>query len=166
MTLEELVEAVNGLATELMPLRPLGSQDGLDGRTVRYYGTRGLIPRPSAYTGGRARYGASHLLRLLLIRKLQGEHQTLKAIERALSSLGDAEVLARLLDEAAAPVPGPAAPSAPTGTPLTLTPGGTVCVPEHVLMDPELRRELARNLRALAAWLDPAAADQDGGAPR
>lgn len=108
LTLDELVEAVNALLPELVPEQPKDTvRADLDARTVRYYCTRGLLPRPSAYTGGRARYEGAHLLRALLIKRMQAEHHGLKAIERSLTGLGDAEVLAALTAPGRSAAPGP-----------------------------------------------------------
>jgi DNA-binding transcriptional MerR regulator len=59
-------------------------------RTVRYYVQQGLLPSPGLGAG--ARYGAGHLDRLRLIRRLQREHLPLAEIRRRLERLNDASI--------------------------------------------------------------------------
>lgn len=55
-------------------------------RMVRYYTARGLLPRPG--TRGRAlTYGRTHLLRLVAIKRLQGEGLSLDEIAERLQSM-------------------------------------------------------------------------------
>ena len=92
-----LLAEVNALLPALAPSQDRQTvRNTLDSRTVRYYTTRGLLPRPSAYTGGRAHYGPSHVLRLAFIKHLQAEHQSLKTIERTLKGLSDDDILEAL----------------------------------------------------------------------
>src|SRR5687767_11109930 len=78
MTMEELVEAADGMVTQLAPRQTRYKvTERPDARTIRYYVTQGLLPKPLGYDGGRARYGTTHLLRLLVVKKLQAEHHTL-----------------------------------------------------------------------------------------
>jgi DNA-binding transcriptional MerR regulator len=63
-------------------------------RTIRYYVQQGLLPSPGLGAG--ARYGASHLARLRLIRRLQREHLPLAEIRRRLEDLDDDSVRALL----------------------------------------------------------------------
>ena len=177
LSLERLVDGVNALLPALAPHQIRGTvRDTVDARTVRYYTTQGLLPRPSAYTGGRAHYGASHVLRLALIKKLQAEHHSLKVIRRRLEGLSDDGALAALLGAAPRPAvaratdaparppaePLPRAPSPPPGgeRSLKLSPGGVLKIPEAVLRDARTRAALAENLETLAAWLR--ATDDEG----
>src|ERR1700759_2913704 len=60
-------------------------------RMVRYYTARGLLPRPGPR--GRALvYGRSHLLRLVAIKRMQGEGMSLDEIAERLHALSPAEV--------------------------------------------------------------------------
>ncbi len=70
---------------------------GVTPRTIRYYIAQGLLPSPGQVGPG-ARYGEAHLGRLLLIRRLQREHQPLAAIRARLAGLGDDDV-ARLMGD-------------------------------------------------------------------
>jgi len=55
-------------------------------RMIRYYTARGLLPRPG--TRGRAlAYGRTHLLRLVAIKRLQGEGLSLDEIAERLDAL-------------------------------------------------------------------------------
>lgn len=73
-------------------------------RMVRYYTARGLLPRPG--TRGRAlTYGRTHLLRLVAIKRLQGEGLSLDQIAERLQSMSAEEV------ESLAAIPSSAMPA-------------------------------------------------------
>ncbi|GJO15712.1 helix-turn-helix domain-containing protein [Mycobacterium marinum] len=60
-------------------------------RMIRYYTARGLLPRPG--TRGRAlTYGRTHLLRLVAIKRLQGQGLSLGEIAERLEALSPAEL--------------------------------------------------------------------------
>ncbi|KOG35802.1 MerR family transcriptional regulator [Streptomyces wedmorensis] len=65
----------------------LAARAGVTVRTVRFYGTRGLLPPPVIGARRVGRYGAEHLSRLALIEELQRQGMTLAAIERYLEQL-------------------------------------------------------------------------------
>jgi DNA-binding transcriptional MerR regulator len=158
MTMEELVDAADGIVAELAPRQTRYKvTDRPDARTIRYYVTQGLLPKPLGYDGGRARYGGTHLLRLLFIKQLQADHHTLTRIGALLEGKTDEDVLARIVSGAAESLETvePALHVSPSsGAPrLALAPGGWVEVPGGVLSDPKKRAQLAENLEALAAWL-------------
>ncbi len=181
MTIDDLVDE----ADRLLPVFA-GRQtrykvtDRPDVRTIRYYVTRGLLPRASGYEGGRARYGGAHLMRLLLIKKLQAEHHTLTRISSTLEGADDRSVLRLLLGEdsdpsrtsesgaesiALPPEPGEAPPrasmSAPARGPLAgrtvrrveLPGGASLDVPPETVANPAAREALARALEEVAATL-------------
>ncbi len=171
LTLDELVEAADALLREVKQTRYAVSERP-DVRTVRYYTTRGLLPKPLSYDGGRARYGYAHLVRLLAIKRMQAEHFTLEQVARALERKNDDDVTAlvetrthadvvtppRSLDQV--PPLRPAAdddrvPVRPAGGALALelAPGGRVIVEPAVMQDPEKRERLADNLEQLARML-------------
>ncbi len=86
-----------------------------DARTIRYYGTLGLVDKPAEMRGRTAYYGRRHLLQLVAIKKLQARGLTLAEVQSELQSLSDQAL------ESLASVPsfsGPAragaAPAAPT----------------------------------------------------
>ncbi len=60
---------------------------GVTVRTVRFYGTRGLLPPPVIGPRRVGHYGPEHLARLELIEELQRQGMTLAAIERYLGQL-------------------------------------------------------------------------------
>ena len=93
---------------KMLDLNDLCQQSGVTTRTVRYYVQQGLLPSPGLGAG--ARYGQGHLVRLRLIRRLQGEHLPLAEIRRRLEGLDDGAVQALL--EASAPADPPPATSA------------------------------------------------------
>ncbi|MFI9202125.1 MerR family transcriptional regulator [Streptomyces sp. NPDC053048] len=67
----------------------LAARAGVTVRTVRFYGTRGLLPPPEIGPRRVGRYGPGHLSRLALIEELQHQGLTLAAIERYLRRLPD-----------------------------------------------------------------------------
>lgn len=65
----------------------LAARAGVTVRTVRFYGTKGLLPPPVIGPRRVGRYGGAHLARLALIEELQHQGMTLAAIERYLRQL-------------------------------------------------------------------------------
>ncbi|WP_395575918.1 MerR family transcriptional regulator [Streptomyces sp. BK79] len=65
----------------------LAARAGVTVRTVRFYGTKGLLPPPVIGPRRVGRYGGEHLARLALIEELQHQGMTLAAIERYLRRL-------------------------------------------------------------------------------
>lgn len=61
-------------------------ETGLSRRTIHYYTKERLIPPPLG-TGGGARYGEEHRLRLLLIQAMQKSHLKLSGIREALDAM-------------------------------------------------------------------------------
>lgn len=81
---------------ETFDLAELATRSGVSPRTVRYYIQQGLLPAPETRGPG-AHYGAEHVDRLRLIRRLQREHLPLAEIRRRISGLDASQV--RLLLE-------------------------------------------------------------------
>jgi DNA-binding transcriptional MerR regulator len=75
---------------------------GVTPRTVRYYIAQGLLVSPAG-AGPGARYGAHHLARLRLIRRLQRDHLPLAEIRRRLAAISDEEAIERARDATAPP---------------------------------------------------------------
>ncbi|MGP4087620.1 MerR family transcriptional regulator, partial [Streptomyces sp. KR55] len=65
----------------------LAARAGITVRTVRFYGTKGLLPPPVIGPRRVGHYGGEHLARLALIEELQHQGMTLAAIERYLQQL-------------------------------------------------------------------------------
>ncbi|NGO12725.1 MerR family transcriptional regulator [Streptomyces sp. HC44] len=65
----------------------LAARAGVTVRTVRFYGTKGLLPPPVIGPRRVGHYGQEHLARLALIEELQRQGMTLAAIERYLEQL-------------------------------------------------------------------------------
>ncbi|WP_372497813.1 MerR family transcriptional regulator, partial [Streptomyces clavuligerus] len=65
----------------------LAARAGVTVRTIRFYGTRGLLPPPQIGPRRVGHYGQEHLSRLALIGELQHQGMTLAAIERHLERL-------------------------------------------------------------------------------
>ena len=94
-TLTELVaEAVASIAT-LPPPKNGQVRAVPDERTVRYYGTLGLLDRPSAMRGRTALYGRRHLAQVVAIKRLQSAGRSLAEIQALWPELDDA-TLARM----------------------------------------------------------------------
>jgi DNA-binding transcriptional MerR regulator len=94
----------------------LATLAGVTPRTIRYYVSIGLLPSPGQ-AGPGTRYGAGHLARLRLIRRLQREHLPLGEITLRLDGLDDVAVEAALTADDLAASTGPSAePSNETGS--------------------------------------------------
>ncbi|MEU6770018.1 MerR family transcriptional regulator [Streptomyces sp. NPDC046759] len=65
----------------------LAARAGVTVRTVRFYGSKGLLPPPVIGPRRVGHYGPDHLARLALIEELQQQGMTLAAIERYLRQL-------------------------------------------------------------------------------
>ncbi|SDP20583.1 DNA-binding transcriptional regulator, MerR family [Streptomyces sp. cf386] len=65
----------------------LAARAGVTVRTVRFYGTKGLLPPPEIGPRRVGHYGQEHLARLALIEELQQQGMTLAAIERYVQQL-------------------------------------------------------------------------------
>ncbi|MEU6084146.1 MerR family transcriptional regulator [Streptomyces sp. NPDC047108] len=88
MTEQTTPEAEASAEDELaLTVDELAARAGVTVRTVRFYGTRGLLPPPAIGPRRVGRYGEEHLSRLALIEELQSHGMTLAAIERYLSHL-------------------------------------------------------------------------------
>ncbi len=82
-----------------------------DARTIRYYGTLGLLDKPAEMRGRTAFYGRRHLLQLVAIKRLQAQGHKLAEIQQELSGRGDAEL------EELAKVPAFSGPARETAAP-------------------------------------------------
>jgi DNA-binding transcriptional MerR regulator len=188
LTLEELIDTVDALVAKVAPEQTRYKvRERPDVRTVRYYTSRKLLPKPLSYDGGRARYGYLHVLRLLRIKQLQAARQTLAAIGPRLegttaADLEQALAIAplrrpqvvkapafksrRATEPAPAPeqaAPGPVLPAV-AGRPIQrfTIDAGSVDLDTAALTDPHQRQRAADQLRALAEAL---LAGEPGAAP-
>ncbi len=180
LTIEQLVAAADALLARLVPKQTRHKvRQRPDVRTIRYYVSTGLLPKPANYAGGRARYSGTHLLRLVLVKRLQAEHQTLRAIRSRLAAASDEDVLRDLLQPGAG-APGAGAPPAArlrlvggeTAAPSTprsvvvrrfvLSAGASLDLLEEGLADPRWRLAVAEKMEEIVRWLR--APDTDGDA--
>jgi DNA-binding transcriptional MerR regulator len=76
---------------DALDLTALAAAADVSTRTVRYYIQQGLLPAPEARGPG-AHYGAEHLARLKVIKRLQREHLPLSEIRRRLEALPPDEI--------------------------------------------------------------------------
>ncbi|MEU3599034.1 MerR family transcriptional regulator [Streptomyces sp. NPDC006798] len=81
------VHGTGGVDGPTLTVDELAARAGVTVRTVRFYGTRGLLPPPVIGPRRVGRYGPEHLSRLALIEELQRQGMTLAAIERYLEQL-------------------------------------------------------------------------------
>ena len=88
-TLSELVaEAATRL--EALPTPKNGQVRAVpDERTIRYYGTIGLLDRPAAMRGRTALYGRRHLAQVVAIKRMQSAGHSLADIHAMWSTLDD-----------------------------------------------------------------------------
>lgn len=75
----------------------LAEEANVSGRTIRYYVQRGLLPAPE-FHGKDTSYTYIHLLRLKVIKRLQGEHLPLDEIQAKLVGASERD-LERILGE-------------------------------------------------------------------
>ncbi|MET7325189.1 MerR family transcriptional regulator [Streptomyces sp. NPDC005549] len=76
-----------GAGGQTLTIDELAARAGVTVRTVRFYGTRGLLPPPVIGPRRVGHYDGEHLARLALIEELQHQGMTLAAIERYLGQL-------------------------------------------------------------------------------
>ncbi|WP_217207942.1 MerR family transcriptional regulator [Streptomyces sp. AC550_RSS872] len=76
-----------GTEETTLTIDELAARAGVTVRTVRFYGTKGLLPPPVLGPRRVGHYGRDHLARLALIEELQQQGMTLAAIERYLHQL-------------------------------------------------------------------------------
>jgi len=94
-TLPELVVQVAERIAALPPPKNGQVRAVPDERTVRYYGTIGLLDRPAAMRGRTALYGARHLAQVVAIKRLQSSGKSLSEIQTLWPTLDD-PTLARM----------------------------------------------------------------------
>lgn len=104
VTVDELAHRAN----VILSMADLALADGrtasrIDTRTVRFYQTLGLIPKPE-YEGRRALYSTTHLLRLIAAKQLQAEGYSLAQIQASLPARPDKQLLKAISNAAAEPV--------------------------------------------------------------
>ena len=76
---------------ESIDILELSDRTKVSPRTIRYYVQQGLLPAPEARGPG-AHYGAEHVDKLKLIRRLQAEHLPLSEIRKRIEKLSPEEV--------------------------------------------------------------------------
>lgn len=81
-------------------LADLERETGVNGRTIRYYISEGLLP-PAYGRGPGATYDLGHLARLQMIQILKNQHLPLGDIRQRLNDLSNSEILALLNIQAA-----------------------------------------------------------------
>jgi len=169
-TINELVEEVEQRIAAL-PKPQNGQVRAVpDDRTIRYYGTIGLLDRPSAMRGRTALYGKKHVAQIVTIKRLQTMGRSLAEIQALWPTLDDT-TLSRMSGvelpnvaksksarrefwkDAPAPAPAPAHPYRTAAPPQTLPER-----PAHVegAGEPpaELRIELAPHISLSIALSD------------
>ena len=85
LSLDELIAVIQKLLTLIAPVQTRYKVSEIpDSRTIRYYISQGLMPKPLNYSGGRANYDNTHVLTLLFIKKMQAAHFSLRQIKQKL----------------------------------------------------------------------------------
>jgi len=94
-TIAELADA-SAAALDALGIAARNGQvrDRPDVRTIRYYGTLGLVDRPTEMTGRTALYGDRHLLQVLAVKALQARGATLADVQRTLVGASEPELRA------------------------------------------------------------------------
>jgi DNA-binding transcriptional MerR regulator len=92
-TITELADA-SAAALDALGIAARNGQvrDRPDVRTIRYYGTLGLIDPPAEMTGRTARYGGRHLLQVLAVKAVQARGDSLADAQRILVGASDEEL--------------------------------------------------------------------------
>ncbi|WEO94125.1 MerR family transcriptional regulator [Streptomyces sp. FXJ1.172] len=80
-------DATADAGEQTLTIDELAARAGVTVRTVRFYGSKGLLPPPVIGPRRVGRYGPVHVARLALIEELQQQGMTLAAIERYLRQL-------------------------------------------------------------------------------
>lgn len=138
-----------------------------DERTLRWYGTIGLLDRPLSWRGRTALYGERHRLQVLAVKRLQSAGWPIASIQERLLGADDATLSAVAVDAPTQPVPAAAEAEAPRSrsafwaAPATSTPtaqtrlhvdlgvGAELVLPADAADQPGLEAALA----PLRAWL-------------
>ena len=94
-TLPELVSQAVAKIAALPPPKNGQVRAIPDERTIRYYGTIGLLDRPVAMRGRTALYGRRHLAQVVAIKRLQSLGRSLAEIQASWPTLDD-DTLARM----------------------------------------------------------------------
>lgn len=118
-TIAELADA-SAAALDALGVAARNGQvrDRPDVRTIRYYGTLGLIDPPAEMTGRTARYSGRHLLQVLAVKAVQARGESLADAQRTLVGASDEELRSAIgpgLSAALAAVPPPALAAAQEG---------------------------------------------------
>jgi DNA-binding transcriptional MerR regulator len=102
--LDEIAErATDVLDSRHVVVRDGRASEGVDPRTIRFYQTLGIVPKP-AYEGRKALYGREHLVRVVAAKLLQSEGHSLAQIQAALPARATDELVAALLEIGASDV--------------------------------------------------------------
>ncbi|WBO62597.1 MerR family transcriptional regulator [Streptomyces camelliae] len=80
-------DATSDTGEQTLTIDELAARAGVTVRTVRFYGSKGLLPPPEIGPRRVGRYGTGHVARLALIEELRQQGMTLAAIERYLRQL-------------------------------------------------------------------------------
>lgn len=96
LSLDELVAKANELLPRVLPEAEKLRQSELNPRLVRHFATLGLLDE-AGRAGREARYGARHLLQLLVVRRLMAEGSTTSGVKKLTEGASDAELEGLLL---------------------------------------------------------------------
>lgn len=122
MTLDELASQANAMLDEYgVEVADRRAAASIDGRTVRFYQTLGVLPKPE-YEGRRALYSLTHLVRLVAAKRLQAEGHSLAQIQAALPARTDTQLVRALTAMRTSAASSTAAPAGPSARSRTIPP--------------------------------------------
>jgi DNA-binding transcriptional MerR regulator len=153
LTLDDLCQDATRLLQKngLLDAQPDGRVTGApDPRTVRYYGTLGLVDRPTI-VDREARYGWKHVLQVLAIKALQHQGRPLSQIQGLLYGRKEAELEAVLRGVTERPQPRHPAVKSVSWKEVVIEPGLRLMVEEGWSFATDPDATVARLRAALAA---------------
>jgi DNA-binding transcriptional MerR regulator len=158
VTLPELLESIPADGVSLETLADLANRalesadlaiddkrtaERLDGRTIRFYQSLAIIPKPSQYSGRRACYDRQHLIRTIAAKQLQSEGYSLAQIQSELPGRSSDELLALLTELLSTATRGTQGAS----TPLPRSRAVDRSTPERARSTPAPRRLVSYEIR-------------------
>lgn len=167
MSIDQAVERANALLAAATSPQPDGRvRPTLDGRTMRYYQTLGIVPPPRRAGGRRAVYRSTHLVRAVMTKLLQAGGARLGDVARTLANRSDQELWQQVGDllQSGGTEPAGAPSSLPMPSPMPMNPGGpaepravTIMPGVHLLIEASASQdpdELRDAMRTFLARMD------------
>ena len=142
MSIDQAVERANALLAAATSPQPDGRvRPTLDGRTMRYYQTLGIVPPPRRAGGRRAVYRSTHLVRAVMTKLLQAGGARLGDVARSLASRSDQELWQQVGDLLQSGSMGTT--DGPSGLPASVSSGTRGQEPAHLQQTPPAAARIA-----------------------